>query len=367
MKNNKYKIILEDINRQIESGILQAGDMLPTENEFMERYQVSRTTIQRAMGILVNEGKIYRVSGSGTFVSQDVAGKTKLEDGSFSGGNYAMILPYHSAIIMKYLVGAQTYFNRHSASLSVYFSDYTYQSEVRLLTRLAENKVDGVIIYPHDSCDAQRFYGRLAMEGKNVVLIDKQITGVSLCSVTSDNYRGGGRVAKWLLQRGYRRFACVSGNFKEGNSLVERFQGFSDILRLNNIELKEEDTLILPENTSIQNSELLKYFEEFDSREPVAVFCTSDILAVEVCRKALECGIRIPEEMAVIGYDDLEIASMIDPPLTTVEQPYSKIGEAAAELLMKQKNQPEYSCIHLQLPVAIIERSSVGRLSGKAS
>lgn len=359
MRNSKYRIILDDLQKKLENGVLQAGDMLPTENEFMQKYQVSRTTVQRALGILVGSGEIYRVPGKGTFVSKTVSENEEVDKELCPEGNFAIILPYHSPIIVKYLVGAQTYFNRHHANLTIHFSDYTYQSEKVLITKLLNDHVDGIIIYPHDSWDTERFYSRLAREGRNVVLIDKQIMGVPLCSVTSDNYCGGAMVAEHLISSGYRRFACVSRNFAEGNTLLERFRGFSDTLQQHDMELKKEDTIIYSKESSMQNPRLSEYFKTLNKEEPLAMFCTSDIMAVEVYRRAMEHGFQIPEELAIIGYDDLEIASMVDPALTTVEQPYAKIGEAAAKLLMSQKNQQNYSCVHLQIPVKIIERSSV--------
>jgi len=360
MTNSKYRVILDDLQKKLEGGMLCSGDLLPTENEFMETYQVSRTTVQRALNILVSRGVIYRVPGKGTFVSQLAPAESSSDSDSFSGGNFAIVLPYHSPIIIKYLAGTQTYFNRHHANLNIRFSDYTYQGESELITSLLNEKVDGIIIYPCASTDPRHFYARLAQEERQIVLIDKQIPGAQLCSVTSDNYQGGKLVAQHLIRCGHRNFAYASKVFTEGTSLLDRFRGFSDAIRQSGFELRRENIGIFPQEDSTHPARLTEYFRSLDKRHPIGMFCSTDSMAALAYRAAAELGLRIPEDFSVVGCDDLEVARMVNPPLTTLEQPYAKIGEAAAKLLMQQANRQDYSCVNLQVPVSLIERSSVG-------
>ncbi|MGI6261035.1 MAG: GntR family transcriptional regulator [Acutalibacteraceae bacterium] len=362
MTNSKYRVILDDLEKKLESGMLCSGDMLPTENEFMQTYQVSRTTVQRALNILVSRGSIYRVPGRGTFVSASAPSASDGDSDHFSGGNFAIVLPYHSPIIIKYLAGAQTYFNRHHANLTIRFSDYTYQGEIELITSLLNEKVDGVIIYPCASTDSRHFYGRLAREDRHIVLIDKQIAGVPLCSVTSNNYQGGRLVAEHLIHNGHNNFAYASPVFTQGTSLLDRFRGFSDTLRQSGLELKREKVLIFPRDESQHVRFFAEYFSSINRRQPLAMFCATDSIAAAAYRAASECGLRIPEDVSIVGYDDLEVARMVNPPLTTVEQPYTKIGEAAARLLTQQANLQGFSCVDLQIPVSLVERSSVFRI-----
>lgn len=359
MTNSKYRVILDDLEKKLENGTLSCGDMLPTENEFMETYEVSRTTVQRALNILVSRGSIYRVPGKGTFVSQpSIVGANPSGD-SFSGGNFAIVLPYHSPIIIKYLAGAQTYFNQHHANLTIRFSDYTYQGENELITSLLNENIDGIILYPCGSSDPRHLYSRYAQEQTPIVLIDKQISGAPLCSVTSDNYQGGRLAAEQFIRNGHRNFACFSQSFLAGNSLLDRFRGFTDTLRQSKMELRRENILILPTDDKEHPNYFLKFFQSIDKKHPLAIFCTTDTVAAGTYRSASDFGFKIPDDLSVIGYDDLEIARLVNPPLTTIEQPYAKIGEAAAKLLMQQVNQPNCSCINLQMPVSVIERASV--------
>lgn len=361
MTTSKYRVILDDLEKKLESGMLCSGDMLPTENEFMQTYQVSRTTVQRALNILVSRGSIYRVPGRGTFVSSSLPSVP--QDGDyFSGGNFAIVLPYHSPTIIKYLAGAQTYFNHHGATLTIRFSDYTYQGETELIHSLLSEKVDGVIIYPCASTDHRHLYSRLVQEKRNIVLIDKQITGVPLCSVTSDNYQGGCLVAEHLIRSGHSHFAYASPVFTDGTSLLDRFRGFSDALRRSGLELERKNVLIFPRDESLHTHLFAGFFSAMDRGQPLAVFCATDSIAAAAYRAASEQGLHIPEDVSIVGYDDLEIARMVTPPLTTVEQPYTKIGEAAARLLMQQAHQQDLSCVSLQIPVSLIERSSVAHI-----
>lgn len=358
MGNSKYSVILADLEEKIASGTLQPGDSLPTENEFMRTYQVSRTTVLRALNILVSKGIIYRVPGRGSFVSEKVTSHGNSSANEPIGGTYAIILPKQEATILQYLVGAQEYFEQHDAKLIVRFSKETYESDIGLIASLMKDNVDGILIYPSDSTDSKHFYKKLPEQNIPVILLDKLIVGANLSSVTSDNYMIGRLVAERFLKSGFRNFAFTSEVFTSGTTVLSRFRGYADKLRQHGIRVNREDVIILPSDFNQRDRIFEEYFTRKRDRK-TAIFCVFDELAVHVYRGAAKAGAEIPKDLAVIGCDDLAIASALFPALTTVEQPYQQIGYEAARLAMYMANSPEYSVWNIQIPVRMVERASV--------
>ncbi len=348
--------MLDDILNKIENAVYKPGDMIPTENELTVLYNVSRTTVQKALNILASKGIIYRVAGKGTFVSEKECPANVAPNDVFS-----IVLPYKSQITVYYLNGAQSYMDKYNSKLSVHFTENSYESEIHIVDRLVKSNCAGIILYPNESMDKEGFYRNLANRKIPVITIDKQIVGASFSSVTANNYSGGYSVAEYFLSKGHHEFAFFSHSFKIGNSLLDRYRGFTDCLKNHNLSLKKENTIV--DLQHIPNGDICSfiknYFIKHKSNIPSAIFCTSDDVASLVYRAAYELDLKIPETFSVIGYDNLNIAAMISPTLTTIEQPYYEIGRSAAKLLLEKYMSPSEVITHIELPIKLIERNSV--------
>ncbi|GAA5199164.1 LacI family DNA-binding transcriptional regulator [Rugosimonospora acidiphila] len=173
----------------------------------------------------------------------------------------------------------------------------------------------------------------LHRDGMPVVLINTLGTPVDLPSVTADNYEGALAAVNYLLRLGHERIACVQG-MMEFQCCQDRYLGYLTALREAGIQPDPELTKpgeFDPETSRARAREL---FALPKRQRPTAVFAHSDSTAYAVMKAAADAGLRIPEDVSIIGFDDIESAAQIHPPLTTIQQPFVEMGRRAAELLL---------------------------------
>jgi LacI family transcriptional regulator len=174
-----------------------------------------------------------------------------------------------------------------------------------------------------------------------------------------------------LLQLGHERIACVQGRMVY-RCCQDRYRGYLDALRTAGIQPDPELTKpgdFLPEQIRARSREL---FALPPDQRPTAVFAHSDVTAYAVMTAAAEAGLRVPEDVSVIGFDDIESAAQIRPPLTTIQQPFVDMGKRAAEMLLAAigpadplpddapEEEPVADRPRLVMPTSLIVRASCG-------
>ncbi len=168
--------------------------------------------------------------------------------------------------------------------------------------------------------------------GAPVVLIDEEAEGVS--TVASDNRLGGQLAAEHLMARGRSRFAVVLGHHNQAGDMnsIQRLEGFERALAARGLSLDPRDVLRVPDYSRKDGvTAMARLLDEH--RGVDAVFCAAgDVCAAGMLAVARERGVRIPDEIAVVGFDDNALASISDPPLTTIAQPADQIAEEAFRL-----------------------------------
>lgn len=361
---SKYQVILRDILNDLETGVLHSGDMLPTEQEYINHYGVSRTTVQRAMNILVERNIVYRVAGKGTFVSEDKEASPVCLQPDGSPVLFALLLPYNSRTTKEFTIGVQTYLESKGCQILVKFTDNRYESELKAILASIKAGVAGILLYPSTS-NWGKYYKNFHFNSIPIVTIDKKIDSCLYSSVTSDNYMGGYLAAQYLIEKGHRDIVVFSDSFLLGKTLLDRYRGFVNCLQDYNISLKKGDVYFVNKGNEFSDELISWYFKERLHSLPTACFCLNDIIASAVYQTARELNIKIPSQLSVIGYDDLEVAQMISPTLTTVRQPYTQIGNEAARLIFRAYARGECMRTHLELPVEVIERASVCDIRAK--
>ncbi len=352
---SKYGKVLLDIENQIRTGELLPGVMLPTEKQYMDKYEVSRTTIQRAMNILVEHNLIERIPGKGTFVkkSEELPQKRITEKIKFS-----MILPYRSNLTIGYFVGAQKVLEQKGAFVSVRFCEENSESEIAAILSEYNSGTNGILFYPQEFPQKSNYLMGATMDIP-IVTLDKRITEMNLSGAGSDNMMGGEIVAKYLVDREYNNFAFVSTPFYQCNTTYERFVGFKKYLKFKGISLDKKNICMAANDSEKRKEQIFSFIEKSKGNYPLAIFCSTDELASYVYSAASLYKIKIPQEIAVIGYDDLELSRFLIPPLTTVKQEYEAIGEIAAKLLWDKYEYNNSPVTYVELPVSIVERGSV--------
>lgn len=364
-KKVKYVAIKEQILQMIQEGKYKSGDRLPSEQELASSNNVSVITSKKTLDELEKDGYIYRIKGSGSYVA-DFQPETRpnhfkmiamvLPLGSNTGGG--MDLFYSVEMIAK----NQGYY------VSVENTHRNCQKEREIILSLLKDNIAGIIYYPSFSSENFDLIKKLATEKYPIVIIDKSIHDIEIDTVLCDNYSGSNAMTKYLIGCGHRNIAFVcETNIDETSSIRERFLGYCDALAEANIPLNI-DLIMHPETMYQQNAEkgnrahfCREVAEKVQGNKAItAVQVASDADAVELIRQCVKKGINVPGDVSIVGFDDLDVASYITPPLTTVKQNFKTIGHSAADLVFKRLADREKKAEKVLIPAELVTRKSSG-------
>jgi LacI family transcriptional regulator len=224
-----------------------------------------------------------------------------------------------------------------TADLAVYLCNSAQdpRRQAAFLELLEQQRVEGVLITPADPTD--RRLTELPQRGTPVVLVDARSAGH--CSVSVDDVQGGDLAMTHLLDSGHRTIAFVGGPASLPQ-VAERLTGARQALERLGVP---DDALTVLDTAALDVAEGRRAGSRLAglpaSRRPTAVFCANDLLALGMLQEANLLGVRVPEELAIVGYDDIEFAAAAAVPLTSVAQPRQQLGRAAAELLLDEARQ----------------------------
>ncbi|QYC43043.1 Ribose operon repressor [Nonomuraea coxensis DSM 45129] len=227
--------------------------------------------------------------------------------------------------------------------------------EDRNLRVLAEHRVRGVLITPSGE-DPGRL-DRLREHGISVVLVDHPAHRPDQCAVAVDDVAGGRAAVAHLLAQGARSVACVTGPLTI-RQCVERRDGARAALRgagLDPAELRVVEAATMTARAGEKAAaELLAA-----GALPEAVFCANDLLALGVLRALLRAGVRVPEDVALIGYDDIDFAAASTVSLSSMRQPTYQLGRIATELLLDECDNPDtHAHQHIMFQPELVARES---------
>jgi len=223
---------------------------------------------------------------------------------------------------------------------------------------LMEKRIDGLILVSSGS--DEDLTQLLADEGIPKVLVDREVTGVVADFIEADHVQGGYDATKYLLDLGHQDIACVTGP----DTLLPsggRVTGYMRALKDAGIPFREE-YVIHSDFTSQGGFNAFQHLLALDKR-PTAIFASNDLMAIGGICAANEAGVKIPDELSVIGYDDIALASFSTPPLTTIAQPKHAIGQLTAQILVDRIAHPESPLRREMLKSNLIIRQSTAALN----
>ena len=242
-------------------------------------------------------------------------------------------------------------------------SDDRPEKEAAYLDVLAEQRVQGVLITP--TAELSPHLQALRRRGVPIVLLDRRAPAPDQCAVAVDDVLGGRLAAEHLLERGHRRIAFIGG--ASGLPQVqERHAGVEAAVR----EACGSDdalTVFSPEVLTVAaGREAAERIVGLPAaRRPTAAICANDLMALGVLQEMVRHGVRVPDEFAIVGYDDIDFAAAAAVPLTSVRKPRQELGRRAAELLLDEARGEGHR--HEQLlfePVLVVRESSMVRRPG---
>lgn len=240
-------------------------------------------------------------------------------------------------------------------------ADNDSEIEMSILTAMVNHSVDGVLVIGGE----QDYYHVLesdCVESIPLVLVDREVSDRVLTSVTLDNEYGGQLAADYLFSLGHERIAYVTSDFTVAEK--QRLQGFMTEHRNRGITVDSELIISLEEGQWNQGdlNRILRIFSL--NHRPTALFASNDFKALQVLRLFRRNNISVPDDISVIGFDDIKVASMVHPALTTIHQPIGRMVELGARLLLDQLDGGMVTKEKRVLSPWLVERESTRRIAG---
>lgn len=330
---SKYLQISSLLRSQILEGVYSSTMKLPTEMELAEKFNANRQTIRRALSVLTQEGLIESRQGSGCYI----------KDTTHSHGNIVAILTSYinDYIFPAILQDAQTAFAGSGYSTMVFCTHNQIDLERTILKNILSSPVCGLLVegtksaLPNPNLD---LYNKLKESGVPVVFLHGAYSELSdtVC-VSDDNFHGGYLLTRYLLQKGHEH---IAGIFKSDDMQGHnRYYGFLSAIRDAGISLPDSQVLWYSteqkkEILKNKNSEMLKYFVKHSLQGKTAVVCYNDEIASSLINVLLSLGIKVPEDMAVVSFDNSSYSEFCNVKITSLAHGSKHIGRIAAERLI---------------------------------
>ncbi|WP_099222318.1 LacI family DNA-binding transcriptional regulator [Listeria costaricensis] len=271
-----------------------------------------------------------------------------------------MIVPQVTDAFFSQMVkGAEDYLNRYEYMIMLCNTSNDKEREDQYVEELLHRAVDGLIIASPNILASQVFE-RLRGKNKPFILLDRQRNEQKEGRIAVDDYEGGYMATKHLIELGHRAIGIIIADASFYN-VFERFEGYKACMRDYGITVKQE--WITSGDQTMEGG--YQATHALMKTEITALFATNDLMAVGAYRAALECGKRVPDDLSVIGFDDIELSEFMTPPLTTIRQPIYQLGEIAAQFLLRKIEHPEEKMGNCELDLTLIERGSTKRIDSQ--
>jgi LacI family transcriptional regulator/LacI family repressor for deo operon, udp, cdd, tsx, nupC, and nupG len=232
-------------------------------------------------------------------------------------------------------------------------SDENLDKERFYLDVMSAESVDGIVLPPFDDTDLA--VAEMVKTGIPVVCVDRSHAKVKTDLVEVDNYQGALEAVRHLIEKGHRSIALIEGRTQVSTSR-ERRRGYLDALATHGIAVRKE---LMRAGDFKQESGRILTNELLDLRKPpTALFVCNNLMTVGALGALHQRGVRIPDEVALVGFDDLPWAEALDPPPTVVRQPAYDVGRQAMELLLKRIMEPERPPVTVRLRPELVIRKS---------
>ncbi len=365
-----YQRVVRILRDRIADYGYAVGEYFPSERDLAAEFRCSRDTIRQAMDVLKQDGLVAPEQGRGTVVlglpephetPREARDRLQLaaliiygmaRDGSaaiFQGCQEIMRLEDHHLIVCETPRDAQ---RRH-------------ETEAAHLRSLIDKGIGGIIIYAEPTDQNRSLLTEALGGGVSVVQIDRYLQGLDCDYVGVSNVAAARAVVEHLVQDGYRRIVAVSLE-PEPSSCTERLAGYTEAMDAHELPARVE----FGGPTTETNAEMTRLVDRWIATEaiPDAVFAVNDGLALLLIRALRDRGLKAPGDVAVAGFDDIGAAALMEPPLTTVRQPFYEMGQTAARLLL-DRMAGTYTGVarRVTCPTQLVVRESCGcSQSGRA-
>lgn len=345
-------IIKERIRAEIISADVDLmGGRVPSERELQERYQVSRPTINRALGELAAEGLLTRPAGKRqyTIVRGRNTQSIPVRDnqrigyivGSLSSGNFG------TEIVHRVLTGIHEGASRRGVRVLMGISGESIAGEREAACDLVASGASGLIIFPYPRVGEEIAQDYLITNniGVPVVLLDNCTPQQGHIQVIFDNRRAGYDLTSWLIRQGHRRIGIISvSQDSQHMPLLSRLAGYREALADQEIDVDPSWIARVPldlmavryrDEARVDNhlSSILDLWAGLENA-PTAIVALEDSTAMELITLLSSRGVNVPSQMMVAGFDNLDVARLFKPVFTTTRPDFRRMGELSCQLLL---------------------------------
>ncbi|MFB3895278.1 MAG: GntR family transcriptional regulator [bacterium] len=338
-KHPKYIRIQEYICSLLAKEGLKPGDQLPSENELCKRLNMSRNTVRQALANLINEGLIYNEHGKGTFVAaprdNNQTNNTHPEIGIVLNNLEQLQHPFFS----EYIRGIQEEIDLHKCSIHLIFNQETNKGEMDLIR---EKNVRGLILIADEGVD--EYILSLQMKRIPFVWFPSYKSKKNISYIYLDKVLGLSLAVDHLAQLGHQKIGYIAGDPEAKRDYQEKLAGFTYSMEKNNIPINKNWIVDGYYTRDGAENAIHKMFS--GKTRPTAVIAANDIMAIAALTTLQKMGRNVPEDVSIIGFDDILDARNIIPTLTTVHVPMARMGREAAKILFELVDKNETTMIH---------------------
>jgi GntR family transcriptional regulator, arabinose operon transcriptional repressor len=356
----KYQQVFKSIEEDILAGRYSPGQKLPSETALLEQFETSRITVVRALRELQHKGLVQRRAGSGTYVADITATKTNLLFGS-------LIPDLEDAEIFGPICqGIAEYLQSHKHALlwgNIAPGPEEKETQtLKLCRQFIAQRVPGVFFAPLDLTATNdrtnhAVVSLLEKAGIPIVLLDRGFLPYperSSHDLVSIDHRYAGYLAtNQLLKLGCRRIAFVASRHAS-QTTESRVAGYRDTLFRAGLPFESSLLKALGSDDSHEIAQLM------ESQKPDAIVCVNDHTAGQVMQSLIGLNYQIPQDVKIVGFDDVQYANLLPVPLTTIHQPCHDIGVAAAAAMLERLSSPNIPAREILLDCRLVVRDSCG-------
>lgn len=373
-----YQKVFENLKKQILSGEHPSGTLLPSEREIGEIYHVDRTTVRKAFQLLVEEKLVEKRAGKGTVVIHQteeatpapgpvLAAPPVLPSAPHQNGTIAFLLPKSNRNSDRITVPfySQLFYSVEKNCRKLGFTlMYSTLDETDDLEDILSRNITNIVGIMFISNISEKHIDQAIRIGIPSILINSDSSKIT--SVAADNFTGTYTVCERLLQLGHRDI-CVLSGIEQYHSARERLRGVRHAMKDHGLALREK-YIISGNSWEFEGgyeatASLLRTAEKL----PTAIIAFNDRLASGAMQALQQAGLRVPDDVSIIGFDNSELAMYSMPKLSSVEINIPIMAKASVANLLYQIQTKEIIPVKILIPVTYIERASVKDLSAGLS
>lgn len=350
----KYQAVIDWVKHGIETGEMKSGDRLLSEKELSEKFGLSRQTIRHATGELEQMRVITRVRGSGTYIGQQ-----EIQEKRTAYMNICIIVTYlDNYIFPPTLRGMSDELRKEGYTTQFAFTDDDVLRERDILQGILENdRIDGLVVEPTKAALPSPnldYYRTLKERNIPILFFNAEYPQLNLPCIRLDDENVAERAVQLLADSGHEKIAgCFQLDDRQG---ALRYYGFLNGVIKNGLPMQERN-IVWMDTQAVRHPGMLYDFLFHRIEGCTAIVCYNDNVALKLIEECVRRGIRVPEDLSVVGIDDAAVSGTCSTPITTFPHPKETLGRTVADTIVHMIRDPAYDGNKLYRPEPIIRDS----------